>query len=243
MRVPSGARRRFLPGVVLVLTCLAPAGCTLRLGGPAPRPFSVAALLVAGDEDQELVAERLARLEADLSVVLAPHPADWFHSVVGPGGIIPEGDGSFGVGVTAPGVGEPSAPALPPLRSPGPVVPPILVEGRFTVGRRPLHLLAARVEDEEGGVEATATAVLQRLGDEAPPDAVVLVVVVLVDPSDGPLLDRLVGEYLLGPESCGVPTMPPSTLRLYRAPVALVDCLRATTGEGESVRLELITTG
>jgi hypothetical protein len=223
------------------------AACTLRLGGPGPLPFTAAAFVPLPGEDAAALAGRIAHSAAGVTIVLADRETEWFRTALGEGEnrILPSGIGGWKGGISAPALDPPDDPSgVPALRGPSPLTPPLLAEGRFRMGRRPVHVLGARIPaaDDEA-LRGAAAALLARIAEESGSDTVVLLAVALEDPSDGEELDALFREYLLGPERCREARSPPPGLRLYRAPAALSECAFARTLDGTGILLGLATTG
>lgn len=239
-------RRRTVRSVSILVAGLLLPSCTLRLGAPGPMAFTAAAFLPAHDDTPDL-ARWIRGSGAGIMVVLADRPAEWFGVVLGDqeNRVLPERRGGWQGGIAAPGLSRREGRSdLPPLRAPPALAAPLLVEGRFRVGRRPVHLLGARIPSGGGDpLRSAVRALLERIAEESGADALVLVAVALEDPADGPELDLLVGEYLLGTDRCADPLPPPPGLRFYRAPVALSECSFARALEGGGILLGLSTSG
>lgn len=209
--------------------------------------FTAAAFLPPPHEEAHALARRIQESGAGAVIVLADQRPEWFRMVLGEGEdrVLPGEGNGWMAGISAPGLSRHEGPSgLPPLRRAPALVAPLLVEGRFRIGRRPVHLLGARIP--AGGAAPLRTAVatlLERIAEEAEVDALLLVAVALEDPDDGPELDALVGEYLLGVDRCGEPLVPPSGFRIYRAPAALSECSFARALEGGGILLGLSTNG
>lgn len=200
----------------LVLMAPPAAGCAAwSLGVPGPTSFSVLAL----------PADSLVWRSLDREGMPPPDP-----EVV----VLVSGDALLLLpGLDPPGTG---AGDLPPLRPPPGAEAPILRDTLATLGGAPLYLVAARLRRGEP-VEEEARRLLVRIADRAPPGAIVVAVVALADampPGSGATFDRLVGGYLQGWGSCpGTPPEgAPGPLRVYYAPVALVECTGADSFHG-----------
>ena len=132
--------------------------------------------------------------------------------------------------------------------------PPLLEEGEARAGRAPLYLLTAWIPaSDDAGIEQAAREILLRIADRSAVDARVVVAVELGDARLGEGLDRLVGGYLQGWDTCpggphgGDPGLtatgrPSPTLRVYYAPVARLRCLAVQLLEdGPGILLRLRT--
>lgn len=217
-RRPSTARGLALAvGAALLVAPLV--GCIWSVGVPGPTAFSVVAL----------AADSIAWGSIQQETTGADEPAVVFlmggqATILLPGLEPPEDDAD-----------EP-----PPLRPPPPPEAPILQDTLVVLEGTPLYLVAAgfgpEIELQDG-----ARKLLLRIADQAPPGAVVVAVVALGRASDGTVLDRLVGGYLQGRENCaGAEGSAPEQLRVYYAPVALVQC----TGSGSfPIRSDLRSSG
>lgn len=251
MRVspPSGPSRaiRFL--LLIPVVAILTSGCgVVRLGGPRDLELTVTAILAPPGAGATAIAARLPPQTPALDIVLADEDEAWFRAALGhsaPTTVAGIGT-TGGAGIAARGLREPREPGeLPPLRVPPPLAPPLRAEAHHRLGSRRIYLLVAEVP--AGGqeeVREAATLILARIASEAPGDALVLLVVKVEESDRAGELDRLVGEYLLGPGSCSVPGPSLPRLRLYRAPAALSTCLRAdAVQEMEGVVLRLSTRG
>lgn len=214
----SLASPAFLTSLLPLAFLVSLVGCTWSVGVPEPTRFSILALPGDSSSWGAIPAERVDAAAPDVVFLIS-------------------GDAVISLPGLEPSRYQPDL--LPPLRRPPPPEAPVLGDTLVTLETRPLYLVASRI-DPGDAVDDAARRLLLRIADRAPPGAIVVAVVALDDQATASTLDRLVGGYLQGWESCpgGMEQGAPGPLRVYYAPVALVRCTGARTFQGGPDRRE-----